>query len=316
MKRIVLFHRDFRQFTGGHLKVWNYFNHVRASQSYEPRIAFTAESKWDETNPWWAAKEYVTDWNPETADVLFLAGADWKRLPLTPANEFSKPIINLIQHPRHADPDNEVHRFLTNRAIRICVSNQTAEAIKATGKVNGPLFVIPNGIDLADFPTSASLSERPIEVLICGLKVPDLARQIQKRLERDENIAVTPLLDWLPRANYFRNLASAKIAVMLPRPREGFYLPALEAMACGAIVVCPDCIGNRDFCRDGVNCFRPNYDVEEIIGAIYRALALSADEADRMRSHASDTVKEHSLERERESFLEILERIDAIWTRK
>src|SRR5207248_7962383 len=112
-KRLVLFHRDFRGFTGGHLKVWNYFNHVRASKSFEPRIAFTPGSKWDETNPWSAAKEYVTEWKPEMADVLFLAGLDWNSLPATAPNEPSKPVINLIQHPRHADPDDAVYPFLT-----------------------------------------------------------------------------------------------------------------------------------------------------------------------------------------------------------
>ena len=65
-KRLVLFHRDFRRFTGGHLKVWNYFNHVRDSDWYEPRIAFTSESIWDETNPWSNSREYVVEYNPES----------------------------------------------------------------------------------------------------------------------------------------------------------------------------------------------------------------------------------------------------------
>src|SRR5205823_13711109 len=99
-----------------------------------------------------------------------------------------------------------------------------------------------------------------VEVLICGTKAPELARQIENRLARDENIAVTSLDDWIERAEYLHRLTQAKVTVTLPRPTEGFYLPALEAMACGAIVVCPDCVGNRDFCRDGANCFRPAYD--------------------------------------------------------
>ena len=312
-KRLVLFHRDFRRFTGGHLKVWNYFNHVLASQTYEPRIAFTAESVWDDSNPWSSSKEFVVEFKPGLADVLFLAGSDWKSLPSAAPNDQGKPIINLIQHPRHADPKNEVSRFLTNRAIRICVSRQTSEAIKATEKVNGPVFVIPNGISVHDIPPSVAPGERRVEVLISGFKAPDLARQIEKRLEGDENIAVAPLLDQLPRTDYVNLLSQARIAVMLPRPAEGFYLPALEAMACGAIVVCPDCIGNRDFCHDEVNCFRPNYDVNEIVAAIYRALARSDDETAEILSQAAQTVREHSLQRERDSFLQILERVDEIW---
>src|SRR3977135_3980913 len=77
-KQLVLFHRDFRVFTGGHLKVWDYFNHVASSPTHEPRIAFSPESKWDSTNPWVHSRGYVVDWEPEKADILFLAGIVWK----------------------------------------------------------------------------------------------------------------------------------------------------------------------------------------------------------------------------------------------
>src|SRR5437868_1326606 len=290
MKKIVLFHRDFQRFTGGHLKVWNYFNHVLASKSYEPRIAFTADSKWDQTNPWSGSRNQVTDWQPGKADALFLAGKDWQHLSLEKSQALPKPIINLIQHPRHADPDDDLYRFLSNRAIRICVSQQVADAIMATGLVNGPVFVIPNAINLENIPRAAADEKRPIEILISGLKAPDLAREIESRLRSDENIAVTSLLDWIPRSEYLRQLGQAKIAVTLPRPNEGFYLPALEAMACGAIVVCPDCVGNRDFCRNDVNCFRPANDADEIVDAIYRALGLTPEKADKMGKQAEATV--------------------------
>ncbi|HJT81201.1 MAG TPA: glycosyltransferase family 4 protein [Chthoniobacterales bacterium] len=314
MKKVVLFHRDFQRFTGGHLKVWDYFNHVLASTDYEPRIAFSSESKWDDSNPWNNSKEYVTQWTPEIADVLFLAGKDWNALPDLTTTSSSKPIINLIQHPRHADPKDKLYRFLENRAIRICVSQQAADAINATGKVNGPVFVIPNGIDVRDMPAHSGGHARSIQVLNCGIKAPDLAREIDKRLERDENVAVTPLLEWLPRSQYLDRLVQASVVIALPRPREGFYLPAIEAMACGAIVVCPDCVGNRDFCKDGVNCFRPAYDADAILAAIYRALSLSPEEAEAMRENAYATVREHSLDRERGQFLEILRKMDQFWT--
>jgi len=84
-------------------------------------------------------------------------------------------------------------------------------------------------------------------------------------------------------------------------------------MACGAIVICPDCVGNRDFCHDGANCFRPAYQADAIVGAIYRALALSLPDAEKMRDNARSTVAEHSLERERSSFFKILERLDEVW---
>lgn len=278
-----------------------------ASDSYEPRIAFSSMSRWDESNPWSDARSYVVEWQPDNADALFIAGKDWNVVP----GNFSKPIINLIQHPRHAESESELSGFLSRRAVRICVSQQVADAITQTAKVNGPVFVIPNGVSFDDIPPTAD-GPRPIEVLICGLKAPELARQIEQRLRQDENINVTSLVDWVPRTEYLDRLSRARLVVTLPRPTEGFYLPALEGMACGALLVCPDCVGNRDFCRDGVNCFRPQYDVNQVIAAIYRALGLAPGEAEKMRENAKTTAQEHSLERERSSFLGILERIDEL----
>jgi GT2 family glycosyltransferase/glycosyltransferase involved in cell wall biosynthesis len=53
---------------------------------------------------------------------------------------------------------------------------------------------------------------------------------------------------------------------------EGFCLPALEAMATGAAVVCTDAHGNRDYCTDGENCLVPEPTVEAVRDAIARLL--------------------------------------------
>jgi GT2 family glycosyltransferase len=54
---------------------------------------------------------------------------------------------------------------------------------------------------------------------------------------------------------------------------EGFALPPLEAMATGAAVVCTDAHGNRDFCRDGVNCLVPESSTAAVSAALARLLA-------------------------------------------
>lgn len=303
MKKIVLFHRDFRAFTGGHLKVWDYFNHVAASPDHEPRIAFSPESKWDKTNPWVGSTALVTDWQPQKADLLFLAGTDWRSLSGSDRANFPKPIINLIQHPRHAEAGSELRGYLKHRAVRICVSGEVADAINATGEVNGPVFAIPNGIDLHAIPETPS--QRKIDILISGFKAPELAHEVHRALkEKVPNIRC--LTERVPRAEYLVHLNSARIAVVLPRPDEGFFLPALEAMACGTIVVCPDCVGNRGFCQDEVNCFRPDYDGDAVVAAALAAFSLAEDRHQEMRARAAETVRRHSLAAERESFLRIL----------
>ncbi len=107
VKKEVLFLRDFTGFTGGHLKVWDYFNHVLSSSGYVPMIWFSRRSRWDASNPWQNSQQYVlasrTSVNP---DVLFLEGMDWLILPEQHREASRIPIINLVQHVRHAWPEN------------------------------------------------------------------------------------------------------------------------------------------------------------------------------------------------------------------
>ncbi|MEP6604449.1 MAG: glycosyltransferase [Spartobacteria bacterium] len=312
-KKLVLFHRDFQRFTGGHLKVWDYFNHVAASPAHEPCVAFSASSIWDSTNPWFASPDSRTEWKPENADILFLAGKDWQMLPESARSDFTKPIINLIQHPRHAERGSELRSFLRNRAVRICVSEEVAHAIKQTGEVNGSVFAIPNGIDLRDIP-KPSTAPRKIDIVISALKAPDLASEVKTALAK-QNCKIDIVTDWMPRVEYIARISEAKITVFLPRPAEGFYLPALEGMAAGTIVVCPDCEGNRGFCEDLVNCFRPEYDAAAIARAAIAATRQTTTEREQMLTQASATAEQHSLASERESFLSILPRIDELLRR-
>jgi GT2 family glycosyltransferase len=86
---------------------------------------------------------------------------------------------------------------------------------------------------------------------------------------------------------------------------EGFCLPPLEAMATGAAVVCTDAHGNRDFCRDGVNCLIPEPTVESVSGALRRVLDDPALRA-RLGQAGMETAHDYAWERridELEAFL-------------
>ena len=104
----MLFYRDFKRFTGGDLKVWDYFNHVRSSERHEAVVRFTADSVWDATNPWTAAREHVIGEDDDVDfDVLFLSGIDWRgMIPIEERDEYRRPIINLVQHVWHACPND------------------------------------------------------------------------------------------------------------------------------------------------------------------------------------------------------------------
>ena len=126
MTRIMLFHRDFHGYSGGHGKLWDYFRHVDAHPDWRAHLHLTAGST-HEDNPWLDAGVVPQpEWRPHAADALFLAGVDWQAYP---QDAPERPVINLIQGVRHADPDLLLRDFLARPAIRICVGQPVADAI-------------------------------------------------------------------------------------------------------------------------------------------------------------------------------------------
>jgi hypothetical protein len=279
-------------------------------------VRFSPESVWDATNPWNAAREHVLGDDEEVDfDVLLLSGADWRyTIPIEERAEYRRPIINLVQHVWHACPNDPLnrHRFLPHKAIRICVGPQITKAITRTGRVRGPVFTIPNALDLDLVTGMADAPARDIDVLVAANKRPELGRSVVARLRR-EGRTVELVDERIPRYKLLALMGRARVSVFVPNPKEGFYLPALEGMAVGTVVVCPDCIGNRSFCLPGENCFRPAYDEDEIVAAAETALR-EAPELDELRARALATAREHDLAGERAAFLEILERVDELWT--
>lgn len=307
-KRKILFCRDFQVYTGGHQKVFDYFSHVQHHNHYLPSISFSNNTVWDITNPWYPAyKDKSVTFSPNDYYGLFLAGMDWRAL-LKKEISFEKPILNLIQHVRHADPSQDVYQFLHQKAIRICVSEEVTDAICSTGKVNGPVFTIPNGLDI---PIEADI-EKCWDYLIVGRKQPHLSRHLAQKLQ-GENLL---LLDtYVPRIELLEKMAASRIVILLPNPSEGFYLPALEAMKLAEIAVVPDCVGNRSFCIDSVNCLRPDYDVDAILTAALSAKSLLAKplQLKALKQSASKTLHSHTIESERQQFYDVLNNIGQIW---
>jgi Glycosyl transferases group 1 len=278
-------------------------------------VRFTEDSTWDATNPWNAARDHVLGGDEEIDfDVLFLSGIDWRgMIPIEERDEYRRPIINLVQHVWHACPNDPLnrHRFLPHKAIRICVSPQIAKAITRTGRVRGPVFTIPDGLDLSAVTEMAGAPARDIDLLVAANKRPELGRSVAARL-RGEGRTVELVDERIPRPELVRLMARARVSVLVPNPKEGFYLPALEGMAVGTVVVCPDCIGNRSFCLPGENCFRPEYDEDRIVEAAATALREEPG-PDELRARALATARAHDIADERSAFLEILDRVDDLW---
>jgi glycosyltransferase involved in cell wall biosynthesis len=108
-------------------------------------------------------------------------------------------------------------------------------------------------------------------------------------------------------------MARARVTVHLPLRREGAYLPALESMALGSLVVCPDCVGNRSFCRDGETCLVPARRERAIAERALLALTASQPELQPILDGARREVAGRGLAGERARFLEILDRAAELW---
>ena len=312
--KTVLFQREFLRFQGGHLKVWHYFNHVAAAPGFEAVVRFRPDTVWDDSNPWRPVRDKGLSWtDPVDPDILFVAGRDWRWLEPGARAESPIPVLNLLQHVLHASPEDplERHRFLPNKAIRICTSSEIARAITATGRVRGPVFTIPNGIDVAEMDAVPRPAERDIDLLIVAAKQPPLGRRLAQRVAAPGREIVL-LRRYEPRPALLAQIARARVTLFLPNPLEGFYIPALEGMALGTVVVCPDCVGNRAYCENGRNCLMPAYDDDAVIAATKQALA-RASALDDMVEAGRTTAADHSLEAERDALWRILGRVDELW---
>ncbi len=297
----MLFHRDFIEYTGGHGKVWNYFRHARAL-GWDARVFLTQRSLRDQQNPWMACPQYIeAQWQPDACDMLFLAGMDWDALadPRHPP----RPVINLVQGMRHAWPDHSLHAFLPAPARRICVSQPVADALRATGIVNGEISVIPAALDL---PEGSVLSApmAPGQVLVAALKAPELGCALARQLTQ-RGIAVELLEHRLPRADYLARVAAAAAVVALPLPAEGFYLPALEAMALGVPVVTVDCFGSREYIRDGENCLLSVPEPQALAAAV--EYVLQPEHASRLRRNGYLTAAAYGQDLERARFAQVIQ---------
>jgi hypothetical protein len=286
-------------FLGGHLKFFHYAAHVVASKCFSPLLFTTAEH--DDVYealmpPGMRRVERLTE-----ADAYFVAGLDWLVLDNAGITTAGRPVVNLMQGFAHLTPGDSRRNFLTRPALRICVSAALHKAVQATGLANGPLAAIENGTDVK---TEHAPKHNPGSVFIAGLKNAPLAREVAEMLAQ-HGVAARLQTQSLPREAFITCLREAEIAVLLPLAHEGFFLPALEAMALGCAVVIPHCEGTRSFCLPERTALAAEYTAEALVRAVLR-LRAEPEFVQRLRGYGLRMAERHSLERERSLFLYFL----------
>ena len=105
------------------------------------------------------------------------------------------------------------------------------------------------------------------------------------------------------------NYKRSSIFISTPLPEEGLYLPGLEAMAAGNLVITPDCYGNRFYCDFKDNSIKVNYNnFDEYIEAIEFSIKNWDNISFRKRKNGYQKASNLKLEQERDLFNSLLQK--------
>lgn len=246
--------------------------------------------------------------------VLFTEPAHHALIEQNAEGSLGQHIIHLIQGTRHANPswNGGLHYRLLHRPMtRIAVTEQVAEAIRPHVNTRFALHVIREGHDIAYFRDGApdrTPHGGPLRVLYTNWK-SDLGDRVAHALTDNAALVFDAISTECTWDELRRRYHAADIFMCTPGPEEGFYLPGLEAMAAGCVVVSAFVGGNEAYLIDGVNCIRTPHD-----DAHAHAVALAGLASDRSRhspliAAGSQTITDHTLERERDEFINHLRRL-------
>ncbi|WP_416305707.1 hypothetical protein [Neptunicella sp. SCSIO 80796] len=304
-KRTILFHRWYHGYTGGHQKVYDYLTHTLASGQFD--VNLWVENK-ASVNPELFTNitgvSYLDDYTPSEADIIFLAGLDWKAY--LPFYNPQQPIVNLIQHIRHGDPNHPLHQFLQYKAIRLCVSDAVRQAIAPFA--NGPCITIKMGHQVP-----AIKVPKVRDLYILAPKQPALGGALAD-WARSKGMSVLLHNKAVERDVVYSSMASSRISLPLPNKTEGFFLPGIEAMKLSDWAVVPDCVASREYSAKGANIVECEHSEQGCRTGIHQALQqLSRPYRFYYQFHGKRRVAGYQLKQERKELQYILAHLEQFW---
>lgn len=303
--RTVSFHRQYNAYTGGHQKVRDYIAHILTAKNFKPILHLEGKSVIQSqlfTNI--EGVSYQSVYQPNQADIVFLAGMDWNAY--LPHFDESKPKINLIQHVRHGDKSHALFKFLKHKAIRVCVSDAVKNAIEPYA--NGPCLSIKMGHRIPKIQTT-----KIYDLYILGTKQPELAVQLAKWGEL-KGLNVLSHDKPQEQSQVYTAMAQSRVAIVLPNKTEGFYLPGIEAMALANWVIVPDCVASREYSLDKANITMCSLDFQACISAIESSfIKLGKWNVWYKRWQGQKISSSYDLMAERQSFTNVMSSIYKLW---
>lgn len=221
-------------------------------------------------------------------------------------------IIHVIQNVRHVNPawrGGHGTRVLTRPAARISINQIVADVIEPWLDPRSLHRVVNIGHDVAFFARDRTGPlGRPLRVGYTTWK-SDVGDRVASMTAAApvEFRAVRDTATWAE----LRDLYTwADVFLSTPGPEEGMYLPGLEAMAAGCLVVTPDAGGNMAYCTPGENCLLVGFeDAAAYVDALTTIAALDAEAVGRLRASAYEMTTRFDLDAERAGFGDFLEEL-------
>ena len=223
-------------------------------------------------------------------------------------------VIHLVQNTRHGNPlwlSGYATRLLMRPLSRIMVAAQVRQACEQFLNKRSLTTTIVEGHNWRYFALERSGELRhPIRVGYTTWK-SELGCRVESQLEGSADFQFRHIADTVGWSE-LRDLYQWSDAFLAsPGPQEGFYLPGLEAMAAGSIVLTPDAGGNMEYCHFDENCIGVDMEEEDsYVDALVRLSEMSVDDVASLRRSASSILARHTLASERESFSRFLAEMD------
>jgi len=309
---------------GGVVKIFDYVNHARSlglepviccPEPFKEDLLLFRISRFSGISP--AMGFRFVDLEKVSIGPHDLAFASWPThyeilLPRLSRWTHHEQVIYIVQNVRWANPtftNGYAIRLLSRPMARIMTNDVVLKAVQPYLNETSMTEVIDLGHDTAFFVRERARGLGPrIRVAYTTWK-SDVGDRVVERM-RDpafEFRAIRNPVGW----EELRELYLwADVFLATPLVEEGFYLPGLEAMAAGAILLSPDAGGNRAYCEFGENCLRVEFDdPSSYIEALFSLRTTDPAKIDHMRQRGYETTERHTLSGEEQHFGAFLERL-------
>jgi hypothetical protein len=310
---------------GGVVKIFDYVNHARSlgyrpiiacPEPYKPGLPLFEISRFSDISPENGVRFIPLDKvSVGPNDLAFLSWPTHYEIVEPRMSRWTRheQIIFIVQNVRWANPKwigGYGLRLLSRPMARIMTNDVVLAAVEPYLNPSSMTEVIVLGNDSDFFAKKRSGGlGRPIKVGHTTWKsgVGDEVASLLKGSADFEFRAIRNPVGW----DELRTLYHwSDVFLATPLAEEGFYMPGLEAMAAGAIVISPDAGGNMAYCEFGENCLEVGLDdAAGYVEVLDRLRSENPGEVQRLRCSGYETVGRHTLDHEKERFGEFVDRL-------